>query len=125
MTTNNINFEEKHEIKEKINTILTKKHNENSLQQLLNNAIEVLNEQKIIIDHKKTIVPDKIIICENKTIVVEYKTGKQNSKYIEQLRDYIHILKELKYKNVEGMLIYLDSSEIFTVNTEDIIIEKI
>ena len=61
----------------------------------------------------KTRRPDRIIDMGEKCIVLDYKFSDETDrqvKYERQIRDYVHILTEMGYKNVEGVLWYVDLS---------------
>lgn len=58
---------------------------------------------------------DRVMIRDGKAIVLDYKTGKKRREDIAQVRDYIRILAEMEYRDVEGYLLYLDNGELVKV----------
>jgi hypothetical protein len=49
------------------------------------------------------------ITPDQKVYLLDYKTGVANSKYIEQLNDYQHVIEEMGYEVVEKVLIYISN----------------
>lgn len=73
---------------------------------------KILNECDIIKPSGSVSRPDRIIIKENKAIIVDYKFGKYQddslmlNKYKRQITEYVILLKELGYKDVESYIWY-------------------
>ena len=67
-----------------------------------------LNAQKF---EQYNCIPDKIICQSEKTLVIDYKTGKKSPKHIIQIEEYISILQAMKFPNVQGALVYLNSNK--------------
>ena len=77
-----------------------------------NPAFTILNESDIIKTNGSVCRPDRLIIDGNKAIVVDYKFGKYQDdslsliKYKRQIEEYIKLLYDLGYTNVEGYIWY-------------------
>jgi len=63
---------------------------------------------------------DRVVIDKEKLTVIDYKTGferKQEEKYIEQLKGYINVLKNIyQDKTIEGLITYVDLKEVVMVH---------
>jgi ATP-dependent exoDNAse (exonuclease V) beta subunit len=55
--------------------------------------------------------PDRVVQLNDKTVVIDFKTGEPNEKakeqYIAQVQEYVHLLQEMGFQNVNGELLYL------------------
>ena len=78
------------------------------LKQWYSENVIVLTERELIDKSGKIIRPDRIAIDNDAIMVIDYKTGEENVKHINQVNNYIKVLKEIYRKNVKGMLVYLD-----------------
>ena len=45
------------------------------------------------------------------TWIVDFKTGQKSEKHKEQVQEYILVLKQMGFLNVQGVLVYLESQE--------------
>jgi len=75
--------------------------------QLFKNHTKILNERTVIASRTQHVRPDKIIVKPHQTIVVEYKTGKQNPTHLQQLQDYCSLVRQMKFPNTIGYLVYV------------------
>lgn len=91
---------------EELETTANRILNNTEYQALLENASEILSEQDIIIDRQQVKRPDKLLINQDDITLLDFKTGEAKQKDIAQLRDYAFALKEIGYKNVNGILFY-------------------
>jgi ATP-dependent exoDNAse (exonuclease V) beta subunit len=71
----------------------------------------VLNEREFITEKGKKLIPDKILLDEHKTIIVDFKTGQESPKHIEQVLEYIQMLNQAGFENVQGELYYTESKK--------------
>ncbi|MDE5730216.1 MAG: UvrD-helicase domain-containing protein [Alistipes sp.] len=69
----------------------------------------VRNEQEIIRPGSgSTRRPDRVMIAGDRAVVVDYKFGDiEADKYRRQVREYMRLLREMGYKEVEGYLWYV------------------
>lgn len=51
--------------------------------------------------------PDRIIYDGKKMIVIDFKTGREQERHKSQVKNYISLLKEIGYHDVEGYLWYI------------------
>jgi ATP-dependent exoDNAse (exonuclease V) beta subunit len=109
---------------------------ENSIRKLLRQALQneqvrgwfapdwnVVNECAIIDKNDEGIIyekrPDRVISKQGETIVIDYKTGDSQtvySKYKEQVKEYIDLLKRAGYENVKGYLWYVMDNKVVPVS---------
>lgn len=60
--------------------------------------------------------PDRVMISDDKVVVVDYKFGEDKSKkHHQQIADYIYLLSQIGYKNIDGYLWYVKLGEIVKV----------
>lgn len=71
----------------------------------------LFNECAIIYPDKEgklqTRRPDRVMSNGKEVVVVDFKFGKPRPEYIEQVREYIHLLSEMGYSNISGYLWYV------------------
>jgi ATP-dependent exoDNAse (exonuclease V) beta subunit len=58
---------------------------------------------------------DRVMIKGKNAIVVDYKTGSKRYSDINQVKDYMNILRKMRYKSVEGYVLYLGDRELIAV----------
>ncbi len=82
-----------------------------------NSNNKTLTEIAIIEKNGKVYRPDRVIINEDKVIVIDYKTGQEEiQKHKNQITKYMNLIKEMKYNNIEGYLLYTDLMKVEKVN---------
>ena len=111
--TGKIEYSFKKELKESANKLFKNKRYLN----ILLNANHIINEPNIIIDSTKTKRPDKIIFNKEKTYILEFKTGKQETSHLEQINEYISLLQQMNYPDVNGILYYTSSNLFIEIPT--------
>ena len=93
----------------RINSLLREIFNLNGVQEWFDRKYKVLNERTIVLKSGDIKRPDRIILMGDNAIVIDYKTGIAESiKNQNQIRNYVDLLKEMGFKNVEGWLLYTD-----------------
>ncbi len=60
--------------------------------------------------------PDRVMSDGQRTIVVDFKFGKPNSDYVNQVKRYVKLLRDMGHAHVEGYLWYVDRNEITPCN---------
>ena len=95
------------------------------LEELLNKAdvaswydgnARVLNEVDILFGKGLSKRPDRVMITGGKVIVVDYKFGEHADKrYHNQVKNYLRLIRQMGYKEVEGYLWYVELNKIETV----------
>lgn len=56
--------------------------------------------------------PDRVMVKNNQVIVVDFKFGKKKPEYVSQVKEYISLLQNMNYNNVNGYIWYVYSGEI-------------
>lgn len=56
--------------------------------------------------------PDRVMISDNEAIVVDFKFGKPRPEYNEQVKQYCHLLQQMKTQPVSGYLWYVYTGKI-------------
>lgn len=68
----------------------------------------ILSEQSILTNNGHTYRPDRLVINGDKMTVIDYKFGdKEEKKYNRQVQQYMKLLMEMGYTNVEGFIWYV------------------
>ena len=83
---------------------------------------ELYNECSIIYPDEngslQTRRPDRVMMKNNEVIVVDFKFGKPHPEYIEQVREYIHLLSSMGYQHITGYLWYVFANKIEEVTID-------
>ncbi len=73
----------------------------------------ILNEVDILFDKGSSRRPDRVMIRDRKAIVIDYKFGaKEDKRYQAQVRNYLKLIREMGYKEVNGYLWYVELDKI-------------
>ena len=76
----------------------------------------VLNEVDILFGNGLSKRPDRVMITDDRVIVVDYKFGEHpDQRYHSQIRNYLKLIRQMGYKEVEGFLWYVELSKIEAV----------
>ncbi len=79
------------------------------VQRWYDSSARVLNEVDILVGNGLSKRPDRVIISDEKVIVVDYKFGeKQDNRYPRQVKEYMKLIQEMGYRQVEGYLWYVE-----------------
>jgi ATP-dependent helicase/nuclease subunit A len=71
-----------------------------------------MNEKVIINTSGKKFIPDKLIFNSDEVLVIDFKTGQQSPKHIEQVLEYINLLKEMGNQAVRGEIYYTENGHV-------------
>lgn len=77
------------------------------VQEWFSGKYEVLNEISLLLPGGEMLRPDRILRNENEIIVIDYKFGKEQKKYIKQVKAYVKHISDMGYSNVKGYLWYV------------------
>ncbi|UZD24111.1 UvrD-helicase domain-containing protein [Algoriphagus halophytocola] len=72
----------------------------------------LLAEQGILLPGGKQKRPDRIILNETEAVIVDFKTGEAQSRYANQVREYMELVSKLSQKPAKGYLCYLETGVI-------------
>jgi ATP-dependent exoDNAse (exonuclease V) beta subunit len=64
-------------------------------------------ETDILCPDGSIVRPDRVILKDGNTVVVDFKTGIETESHRKQLTNYMKILSQMGYSNVQGVLLYL------------------
>ncbi len=92
------------------------------IEQILNNHqirdwfskdSKVLNEKEIILPDGSVKRPDRVIVKGNSAAIVDYKFGAgERKEYLDQVKEYGALLKEMGYDNIESYVWYISTGKI-------------
>ena len=74
-------------------------------------------ESDILCTHEAgTRRPDRVMISGERAVVVDYKFGEEHTpQHTRQVKQYITLLQEMGYKQIEGYLWYLTTGKIVKI----------
>jgi CRISPR/Cas system-associated exonuclease Cas4 (RecB family) len=75
-------------------------------------------EAPILLPDGKEARIDRLLIADKKAIVIDFKTGAPNKKDEQQVKDYLNIMREMNFTDVEGFLLYLRDNTITEIKLE-------
>jgi ATP-dependent helicase/nuclease subunit A len=79
------------------------------------NAWEVKTEVPILLPGGKENRLDRLIFKNKKAIVIDFKTGEAKRNDNEQVLDYMEILRQMNFTDVQGFLLYIREKEVVEV----------
>lgn len=85
------------------------------LEAFFNKNYTIRNEADIQLSDGKWVRPDRVVYNNEKAWVLDYKSGKEEKSHIKQMNTYKQAMKELGFKQVNGVLVYLSDGNIVTV----------
>jgi hypothetical protein len=81
-----------------------------------NGKYTVLNETQLLDPTRGFRRPDRVMIGSGEVIVADYKFGEvQDPKYIRQVQQYVHTIREMGFDNVNGYLFYMKTGHLVQV----------
>jgi len=78
-------------------------------------SANTMNEKVIINTRGKKFIPDKLIFNPDEVIVVDFKTGQRSPKHIEQVLEYVNLLKDMGNSVVRGEIYYTENGEVISI----------
>lgn len=82
-----------------------------------NGSFQVLNETDILFGKGYTKRPDRVMFRNGEVIVIDYKFGeKEEKKYHKQVKDYVDLIRQIGYKQVQGFVWYMELQKLERVN---------
>jgi superfamily I DNA/RNA helicase len=75
----------------------------------------VKNEREILMPQGNPLRPDRVIKLKDRIVILDYKTGSKSDLHKTQVRQYMNIYQAMGHPNVEGILVYLEGSEVVEV----------
>lgn len=107
-----INKEEAAELKQRLGNLLDNPE----VAPWYNGEARILNEVDILFGNGLSKRPDRVMITGDRVIVVDYKFGEHPDKrYHSQVRNYLKLIRQMGYEQVEGYLWYVELDQIEAV----------
>ena len=78
---------------------------------------EVHTEMPILLPSGAESRIDRLLINNRKAVVIDFKTGSPSRKDQKQVQEYVDILHQMNYADVEGYLLYIGQRQIIEVNS--------
>ena len=99
-----LNKEEGEKLREKVRELFK----DRQIRNWFSHNWQVRTEPTILLKEGKTKRPDRVIVRDNKAVVIDYKwTEQEDEKYIGQVKEYMGLIKDMGYEDVEGYLLYM------------------
>lgn len=103
---------------DRIKSLLRKRFESPIIREWFSDKWTIYNECNILhVKDGKVIErrPDRVMTDGNELIVVDFKFGKPNDEYHKQVREYMHLLKNMGHENVKGYLWFVYKNDIVEV----------
>lgn len=86
--------------------------------------VEVFNECSILCPDPETglaheLRPDRVVKDGDRITIIDFKFGKARPEYHDQVRQYMHLLKDMGYGQVDGYLWYIYNNKVEKVSIDD------
>ncbi len=97
-------------------------HNKSPLvNRWFSKEVEVMNECSILCTNPQTGLvqeyrPDRVIVDKGKITVIDFKFGNAKESYQRQVRDYMRLLHDMGYAEIDGYLWYVYNNKVEKVN---------
>jgi ATP-dependent exoDNAse (exonuclease V) beta subunit len=75
-------------------------------EQLTQEKLNAITEAEILSKDGRLLRPDLLLTSGSKVIVIDYKTGAENETHNFQVSEYMQLVRELDFDEVEGYLLY-------------------
>lgn len=101
------------DLKKRLDDYLTKPE----VSEWYNGTFQVLNETDILFGKGYAKRPDRVMFCNGEVIVIDYKFGeKEEKKYHKQVKEYVDLIRQIGYKQVQGYVWYMELQKLERVN---------
>ncbi|MCG9910538.1 MAG: UvrD-helicase domain-containing protein [Flavobacteriales bacterium] len=77
-----------------------------TVQKLFSPKAIIKTEAALITPGVSLKIPDRMALLNEEVIVGDFKTGKEDTKHVLQIKDYMQVLHAMGYKNITGVLLY-------------------
>jgi len=89
--------------------------NESQVENWFSDEYKSYQEYSIITKENDEVIskrPDRVLFSENATIIIDYKFGEAHNFHKKQVEEYIALLEEMNYPQVEGYLWYVEKRKV-------------
>jgi len=83
------------------------------------NTWKVKTEDAILDVSGKIRIPDRVLFKPDETVVIDFKFGEYQQESIEQVKEYMGLLKNMDYPNIKGFIYYAEKNRV-----DEVIIEN-
>lgn len=74
-------------------------------------------ERELLTNEGDLLRPDRIAFSDTETCIIDYKTGKEKNKaHTAQMLVYENALKQMNYKNIKKIIVYIDDLKLIQLN---------
>jgi CRISPR/Cas system-associated exonuclease Cas4 (RecB family) len=94
---------------------LEKLFNDAQVRSWFSDEWEVRTEVPILLPRGKESRLDRLLLKDRKAVVIDFKTGGPMKSDQQQVVEYMTILHQMNYADVEGFLLYVKTGEIVSV----------
>ncbi|MEN8118855.1 MAG: UvrD-helicase domain-containing protein [Bacteroidota bacterium] len=70
----------------------------------------IKNEEAILNTEGEKRIPDRVLFSKTQTLVIDFKFGEKHKEHIDQVKEYINLLQQMKYPDVKGYLYYAEKN---------------
>ena len=88
------------------------------------NSWQVRTEVPVLLPEGDESRIDRLMVKDTKAIVVDFKTGERSKQDQQQVLDYINILRQMNFTDVEGYVLYLREMEVINVTGQKVKVSK-
>ena len=108
-------------VRKEIEEILVRTVSAEEMQPWFTGEGEVWCEQAVLYPHPKSHQPeerrmDRVRVNGKKAAVLDYKFGEEEKSYYQQVKEYMYILRQMGYEQVEGKLWIANENKLQEVN---------
>ncbi|MDF1547616.1 MAG: UvrD-helicase domain-containing protein [Bacteroidales bacterium] len=103
-----INSDEKKSLVEKVETMISRP----VVTDWFSDSWEIKTEDAILDISGKIRIPDRVLISPKETLVIDFKFGEYYHESIDQVKEYIELLKKMNYPNVKGYVYYAEKNRV-------------
>jgi ATP-dependent exoDNAse (exonuclease V) beta subunit len=71
---------------------------------------KVRTEDAILDISGKIRIPDRVLFKPDKTVIIDFKFGEYHQESIQQVKEYMNLLKQMNYPNIHGFVYYAEKN---------------
>ena len=105
------------EERQAVENLLNRAWSNAQMCQWFDGSWDLLREQSILVQGEER-RPDRVMLSGSKAIVLDYKFGAKDPKYPKQVQEYMAVMQQLGYQEVEGYLWYAQEGVLETVQSK-------
>ena len=106
---------DEHITRQRIENMIRKRLASKQVTDWFSDRWQLYNECTILLPDGQEKRPDRVMTDGERTIVVDFKFGHPREEYLQQVREYMDLLRQMGHRHVEGYLWFVYSNEITEV----------